>query len=680
MPISLRRRLRAYLAASAAFTSLSLAACSDSFSPSRTLTAAGANRSKSSQTGNAAKHGAIDVQLVRGDGQHATLFVRAGAFDPTTGLGAPDGVLESLHYTVYDASHKLVQTRNVKLDAPQPSTFSTPLDVGDGWSVSVQANLGGVAGDHARTDVARADAQPVSLPDVVAGALLMRRANGELVPLGSSGAVPSGSPVTLAVPLTSGAVNAAAPSPLGEQVSCVVTIDGAVPSDLTFANDAAVVTVAAGSNALCEFTTSFVPGAHDIRLKAEPLTWPDVDPANNVASASITAGAAGSIVAPEITFGAGGVYQPTQLSPGALFGGSLPAGATYTFTSADPTIAQVDATGLVMPRGDGSTTITLAVTAPGGSVTTILIPVTVQLPSPAVCQVKSPPPLLPHGLNIFMAGEPARTLTVDALPAGAEIGWAVGNEAATAGGGAHVVRLETTATSAIVTPIAAGAATLTFTEIVNSAQVAAGTGCLVVIGGADAAPRATKLSLPATATLTIQSDGSTAPVQLSASLVDATGTAVPFSASDVAWSSGAPSVVSVTDLGSITALEGSSTPVTITARVGTLSASTLVTVVDLREPAPPPAPFTVTPASPTCRVGDQITLTANVPTGTTVSWTISSSLAFVDDPLATSEVRPVVTLVCVGPAKIDGTPATVNVIANLNSQNTRQDVTIIMKP
>jgi hypothetical protein len=679
MPISSWRRLRASLAASAVLTSLSLAACSDSFSPRRVLSSAGANRTRSGESGNAAKHGAIDVRLVRDNDQRATLVVRTGAFEVATGIGTPQGVLQTVHYTLYDASHKVIQTRNVRFDAPQPSTFSAPVDAGDGWSVSVQASLGGVDGDGTSTDVVRADAQATLLPDIAAGTLLLRRSTGELATIASSATVSADQPVTLAVPLTNVGRDVATPSTLGEQVACVVTIDNSVPSDLTFATSGGIVTVAPESSALCEFTTRFASGAHVIRVVAQPLTWPDLDPSNNVATANLTA-AAGVFVARELTFGGGGVYQPTQLSPAALFGAPLPAGATYTFSAGDPTIAQVDATGLVIPRGDGSTTITVTVTVPGGSTTTILVPVTVSLPSPAVCQVQTPPRLLPHGLNIFVAGEPARTLSVQGLAAGAEVGWAVGNEAATVGGGAHVVRLETTATSAMVTPIAAGAATLTFTEIVNSTQVAAGTGCLIVISGAETIPSPAKLTLPSTATLTIQADGSTSPLQLTPALTDGAGANVTLTASDVAWSSGAPSVVGVSDDGTITAFSGSATPVTITARFGTLSASTSVTVVDLRMPAPPPAAFTVTPASPSCRVGDQVMLTANVPTGTTVSWTISSSLAFADDPLASSEVRPSVTLVCVGPAKIDGTPATVNVIANLNSQNTRQDVTIIMKP
>jgi hypothetical protein len=682
MPISLRFDSFVRFAAAAAIGSLTLAGCSDGFNASRALSPDAASRSKSANPGNAAKSGAIDVRLLRDGSQHAALYVRTGALDATSGLATPDGALKSLQYKLYDASHKLVRTRNVQFDAPEPSYFSIGVDAAAGWSVSVQANVVSVGGDGTKSDVVRADAEAALLPDISVGQLLLRQSNGTTAPVTAGGSMAANQPITFVVPLLNIAVGTPpAPPTVAEQVACDVTIDGAASSTVAFPNSSNVVTVPAGGGAACAFTTTLSPGTHTIAVTARPITWPDFDSANNSVSVIVTAAAGGSTTAPAVAFGVGGTYQQLQLSPTALFGGDLPAGATYTFSSSDRTIVEVDATGLLTPRGDGSTTIVLAVTVPGTDGRTILVPVEVQVPPPGVCQVHSPPALLPHALNIFIAGEPSRTLTVADLPRSAEVGWSVGNEAATAGGGAHVVALQATATTATITPIAGGAATLTFTEIVNSVQQDAGTGCLVVIGRPDTGPRPSTLAInPATATLTIDANGQTTPLQLSTTLLDDTGLPV-ASMYDVAWSSGAPNVVSVTDGGLITAHASSATPVTIVARVGALSAATLVTVVDLRTPPPPPAPFTVSPASPSCRVGDQITLAANVPSGTTVSWVLpSSSLGFVAAPTATSLEGTSVNLVCLGPARASGTLVPVTVTANLNDQNTTQTVNVRMTP
>jgi len=387
--------------------------------------------------------------------------------------------------------------------------------------------------------------------------------------------------------------------------------------------------------------------------------------------------------APAITMGGGSALKQITLSPTQLFGGPLPAGATYSFSSSDPTIVEVaPLTGVVTPRGDGTATVTLNVQAGGTLLTSSVVTIT---PPAAYCPQGATGALamLPHTMHVFVSGDAPFTATVSGAPAGAQLGWSLGSQVSDVGGGQPAVSMTATTTSATITPIAPGHATVNFT-VPNTAE--SGTGCVVVLGAPTDpnAPVPTSIRVTAsTNALTIAADGTRGSAKLTASVLDASGNVMPgpFTFS---WSSGS-SAISVSSDGSATATvvaaAASSLPATVTVSAAGAVGFAQFTVADLESPPPGPAPFVVEPATAVCKPGQTITLTADVPAGVTVTWAQGSTLWLQLPSGGSSATGTSVTYTC-GTLGIDpnGTPVLVNVVANINGQNLALTKTVVIQP
>lgn len=122
----------------------------------------GSANAQGTSPGNSAKSGRIAARILIDGAGNAMIEVRTGTFDDATGVGVPDGWFEKVHYKVHDASGKLILTRNVSFSPKTaPSSFfseSIPVAFDPSYTVTVQANLRGVAGDGKRTDVVRGTA------------------------------------------------------------------------------------------------------------------------------------------------------------------------------------------------------------------------------------------------------------------------------------------------------------------------------------------------------------------------------------------------------------------------------------------------------------------------------------------------------------------------------------------
>lgn len=244
------------------------------------------------------------------------------------------------------------------------------------------------------------------------------------------------------------------------------------------------------------------------------------------------------------------------------------AGATVTWASGDPSVAAVNASGLVTAEDNGST----AVTATAGSAS--------ETASVMVMQVADRVAVTPPG-DTLVAGDTLR-LSAEAFDAK---GHGVANASFTwASSDAGVAVVDT---AGLVTGEGAGEA-----EITATAGPASAGARLVVV----AAEPTTVSVTPDSVELAVLGDT----VRLQAEVRDQLGR--PMTGTAIAWTSGDASVAAVDSAGLVRAV-GNGTA-TITARAGTVSASAEVTVTQLA------ASVAVTPNSGQVEVGLTLQLSA----------------------------------------------------------------------
>lgn len=476
----------------------------------------------------------------------------------------------------------------------------------------------------------------------------------------------SPSTVTLTLGQTNvAALNVTALGPDGNPITSGV--------NLMWTSDNAGVTVTPSPSGLAATVDASTPGVAHITVSLAGF------PAPQTVTVAVNPAAV-----PAIHLGENGSLAQVTLSPEQFFGGPLPAGATYSFSSSDPTVAQVNPTsGQLTPRGDGTAIVSLNVQA--GATLLASSVVTVTAPAAYCPQSRQAAALqmLPHTMHVFVAGDGPFAATVAGAPPGAEIGWSLGNQVSDVGGGQATVTMTATTSTAVINPIAPGHATINFT-VPNTNS--AGTGCVVVLGAPIDPNAPVPASILVTATtnaLTISGNGTKSSAQLTATVRDRNGNPMPGSFT-FSWSSGSPAISVVSDGSSsatVVAEAGSSQPVTVSVSAAGVSGTAQFTVADLESPPPGPDPFVVMPAAPVCHAGQPITLTAEVPDGVTVTWTQGSTLWLHLPFDASSATGTSVTFTC-GTIGISatGTSVLVNVVANLNGQNLALNKTVVILP
>ncbi|MBA3646281.1 MAG: Ig-like domain-containing protein [Gemmatimonadaceae bacterium] len=338
---------------------------------------------------------------------------------------------------------------------------------------------------------------------------------------------------------------------------------------------------------------------------------------SGTASVTVTGSGSGSIsVSPTgVTVGVGATVQLTPAVRDAA--GNPIAGAAVTFTSSDPTIASVSATGVVTGNASGTATITIAgggmsitipatITVAGTPVSTV----TLTLPNPAVCVGKS------TQLSAVVKDASGNILT------GRNVTFTSNNNlvaTVTAGG--------------LLTGIAAGVVDITATSEGKSTTATA-TICL--------AASASLILAPASATL-----GVGVSTQLVATLRDDAGNII--AGRPVTFTSSNTSVATVDAAGNVTGVAAGTA--TITAVSDGKTSTSAITVVTT-----PVASIGLTPSSVTPCVGQSQQLTAvvrdasgNILTGRNVTFTSSAPA------VATVNASGLVTGVTAGLATITAT-------------------------
>ena len=298
-----------------------------------------------------------------------------------------------------------------------------------------------------------------------------------------------------------------------------------------------------------------------------------------VASVSVTPGTA--------TVQVGQTAQLTATTKDA--GGNVLSGRAVTWASSTPALATVSATGLVTGVAAGAA-VTITATSEGQSgtaaITVVPIPVASVTVAPAAATIQI-------GQTVQLSAT-----TKDAggnVLTGRGVTWA--SSAAT---------LATVNGTGLVTGVAAGGpVTITATSEGKSGMAA------ITVS---AVPVASVTVAPATATVQV---GQTVP--LAATTKDANGNVLTGRA--VTWTSGAPSVATVSGTGVVTGVAAGG-PVTITATSEGQSGTAAITVVPV-----PVASVTVAPAAATIQIGQTVKLSAttkdangNVLTGRPVTW------------------------------------------------------------
>ena len=246
-------------------------------------------------------------------------------------------------------------------------------------------------------------------------------------------------------------------------------------------------------------------------------------------------------------------------------------GATVTWQSSNPSVAEVNSSGLVTARTNGTATITAT---SGGESTSVTI---------TVAQALSTIATNPASATLVAIGETLQLSTMvkdaqDQIITGATVGWSSNNPA--------VAEVNS---SGLVTARTNGTATITATSGSRTT-----TAIILVI------------QLPATITITPSSATLTAigeTVQLSTTVKDAKQQTV--TDATISWSSGNPSVATVNTQGLVTA-RGNGTAI-ITVTLGGRTATAAITVVQL------PNTIVITPSSETLvAIGETVQLRATV--------------------------------------------------------------------
>jgi uncharacterized protein YjdB len=320
--------------------------------------------------------------------------------------------------------------------------------------------------------------------------------------------------------------------------------------------------------------------------------------------------------APTINIGENGNFVQQQLTPQAILGVPIPAGASYSYSSSDPSVVEVDpSTGLVTPRADGSATITLTVTDADGNIIGTQI-VAVNPPTGDKCiedaVVSSVRPLADHVMHIFAPGEQLST-TATGLPANWQsVVWTLGASPSPVSITAHG------ATALLIAGQTSGNVTLNARPVLaDGSSGSTGTACLYVTGSgssesgsggsgvAQATPTRVVIS-PSSASLSI-TDAGKQTLPLHADVYDQNGQLMDAAPLTLTWASGAP-FATVTGSGSDVVIQAQSptnTAFNITASVTGSTANgtmTITSVQDARTPAPVPTSVAITPSSLTLSI------------------------------------------------------------------------------
>jgi uncharacterized protein YjdB len=358
-----------------------------------------------------------------------------------------------------------------------------------------------------------------------------------------------------------------------------------------------VVTGVSTGSATITATSGGASGTAVVTIAPDPVAAVDVTPA----SPSIVVGSTVQMVAtPKNATG-----QPLT-------------GRTVTWSSGSPSLATVSSSGVVTGMAPGNVVIVATVEGKQGSslVQVRVVPVAAVSVTPATATITI-------GQSVPLSATP---LDAGGNPlSGRIVGWSSSDNA-----------IATVSATGVVTALAIGSVAIT-----ASSEGQAGTATVTVGQVAVASVSVT----PAQATLTV---GQT--LTLVANPMDASGQSL--TALSVSWSSGSPSVASVSGAGVVTGVSTGS--VVITATVNGVAGSATVVVN-----AAPPASVTVTPSSRTLTVGQTVTLGAtardaggNVIAGAPITWT-STNIA-----VATVSANGVVTAVGAGSATIQATSGT----------------------
>lgn len=310
--------------------------------------------------------------------------------------------------------------------------------------------------------------------------------------------------------------------------------------------------------------------------------------------------------------------------------GNVLAGRGLVWSSSNPAIATVAASGLVTAVSVGTANITA--TSEGHSAT---VQVVVSAPPPAT-------PLPPAAVSSITVTPPSAAVTVGgSIALAATTADAKGNvlTGRTITWSSSAPQIATITASGVVTGIAAGTVTIT---AASEGKTAVAT---ITVAAPPPPPPAAVAAVTVTpASVTLAVGGA---ATLAAAARDADGNALP--GRSVTWSSGAQGVVSVSSSGVVTAVSPGTATVTATSEGKSGTAQITVN-------APPPAPVasvTVTPTNDTVAIGSTAALSAttrdasgHVLTGRTVTWTSSAP------SVATVSSSGVVTGVTTGTATI----------------------------
>ena len=393
------------------------------------------------------------------------------------------------------------------------------------------------------------------------------------------------------------------------QLGTVVTDDRGqvlIGQSVSFSsNNTQVATVSAGGlvtgvstgTATITATSDGATGTATVTIAPDPVAVVDVSPA----SASIVVGSSVQLVA-----------TPRNVSGQPL------TGRTIFWSTGSPSLATVSSSGVVTGVAAGNAVIVATVDGRQGSAVVQVrqVPVAAVAVTPATATIAVNQTVALTATPVDASGNPL---------SGRIVGWSSSDNA-----------IATVSGTGVVTALAAGSVTIT-----ASSEGQSGTAAVTV----GQVPVATVSVTPSQSTLTI---GQT--VTLVASPLDAAGQ--PLSGRAVTWTSGSPSIASVSGTGVVTAVSTGSA--VITATIDGINGLASVVV----NPAPP-ASVTVTPSSRTLTVGQTVTLSATardaggtVIAGAPITWSSSNTA------VATVSSSGVVSAVGAGSATITATSGT----------------------
>lgn len=327
------------------------------------------------------------------------------------------------------------------------------------------------------------------------------------------------------------------------------------------------------------------------------------------------------VSAPSNTVTRGAQLQATAVARDA--NGNVLAGKVVGWSSSNPSVAQVNSSGLITGLAVGSTTINAVVDSKIGTLAVSVIGA-----NPTSMSIVPGSATIPLGATATLTAE-VKDQGGNVMP-GQSVSWSSASPS-----------IATVNSLGLVTAIAAGTATIQATSGTLSAQATI-TVTNATIASVSVSPSTAQLAAGGTQQLTAQA-------------YDASGNQIPNAA--ITWGSSNPTVASVSAMGLVTAVGTGNATISATASGKTGTAAVSVA-------APPPAvvaSVTVTFNSPTLTVGQSTQATAvardasgNIVTGRTVTW--ASDDALFASVSATGLVTALASGTAAIVARIDGVP------------------------